>query len=160
MGLLTIRLSPELWDAVFPCGRAVNCDAAEMAPRTVAPASGWDRGRASSQCRPRPALTSQKNWPWSPKVSLPAAGICRAVTGRCRQPTGMATDERRRFVLAACLRAVALGIAHTSDSGPGTETAFITVSQGLILATQSTVGLAEFLEAGRRPGRLVVARGR
>ena len=63
----------------------------------------------------------------------------------------MATDERRRFVLAACLRAVALGIAHTSDSGPATQTA-LTVSQGLNTVTRSLVGLAELFEARRLTG--------
>jgi len=60
------------------------------------------------------------------------------------------TDERRRFVLAACLRAGALGIAHKSDSGPATQAALIAVSKGLNTVTQSLVGLAELLE--RRGG--------
>ncbi len=61
------------------------------------------------------------------------------------------TDERRRLVLARCLRCGANGIVHKSDSPQAASEAFRAVAQGQTVITQSLVGLAEIVE---RRGRL------
>jgi DNA-binding NarL/FixJ family response regulator len=60
------------------------------------------------------------------------------------------TDERRRLVLAQCMRAGAQGVVHKSDSVETAAAAFNTVAAGGIVVTQSLIGLAEVLE--RRSG--------
>lgn len=61
------------------------------------------------------------------------------------------TDERRRLVLARCLRAGAHGIVHKSDTVGAAREAFAAVARGETVITQSLVGLAEVVE---RRGRL------
>lgn len=60
------------------------------------------------------------------------------------------TDERRRFVLAQCLRAGAHGVVHKSDSEAVTSAALHAVASGTFVITQSLTGLAEVLD--RRGG--------
>lgn len=60
------------------------------------------------------------------------------------------TDERRRLVLAQCMRAGAQGVVHKSDPVETASAAFRTVAEGGTVITQSLVGLAEVLE--RRGG--------
>ena len=60
------------------------------------------------------------------------------------------TDERRRLVLAECLRAGAQGIVHKSDTVTDAAAAFRVVADGGTVITQSLIGLAEVLE--RRGG--------
>ncbi|MGB8386250.1 MAG: DNA-binding response regulator [Dermatophilaceae bacterium] len=60
------------------------------------------------------------------------------------------TDERRRLVLAQCLRAGAHGVVHKSDSDAVTAAAIDGVARGETVITQSLVGLAEVVE--RRGG--------
>ena len=60
------------------------------------------------------------------------------------------TDERRRLVLAQCMRAGAHGVVHKSDSIETAGAAFHAVASGGTVITQSLVGLAEVLE--RRGG--------
>ncbi|HIW29128.1 MAG TPA: response regulator transcription factor [Candidatus Luteococcus avicola] len=60
------------------------------------------------------------------------------------------TDERRRLVLAKCLRAGAHGIVHKSDSREFAADAFIRVAEGETVITRSLEGLAEVL--ARRGG--------
>ena len=60
------------------------------------------------------------------------------------------TDERRRLVLAQCLRAGAHGIVHKADDQATASAAFAGVAAGDTVITQSLIGLAEILE--RRGG--------
>lgn len=60
------------------------------------------------------------------------------------------TDERRRLVLAQCMRAGAQGVVHKSDSVDTAAAAFAVVAGGGTVITQSLIGLAEVLE--RRGG--------
>ncbi len=60
------------------------------------------------------------------------------------------TDERRRFVLAQCLRAGAHGVVHKSDPADVVADALTLVAAGETVITQSLVGLAELVE--RRGG--------
>lgn len=58
------------------------------------------------------------------------------------------TDERRRFVLAACLQAGAHGIVHKTDPTADAIDAFQQVAAGETVITRSIVGLAELLDRG------------
>ncbi len=60
------------------------------------------------------------------------------------------TDERRRLVLASCLRAGASGIIHKSDSSDDAADAFVRVALGETVITPALVGLGEILD--RRGG--------
>jgi len=60
------------------------------------------------------------------------------------------SDERRRFVLAQCLRAGALGVVHKADPPEVVADALTRVADGESVVTQSLVGLAELVE--RRGG--------
>ncbi|WP_409485692.1 LuxR C-terminal-related transcriptional regulator [Arsenicicoccus dermatophilus] len=60
------------------------------------------------------------------------------------------SDERRRFVLAQCLRAGAHGAVHKSDPAEVVADAFARVAAGETVITQSLVGLAELVD--RRGG--------
>lgn len=55
------------------------------------------------------------------------------------------TDERRRLVLAQCLRAGASGVVHKSDRREDASAAFLSVAVGGTVITRSLVGLAEVL---------------
>ncbi|MGV1030484.1 MAG: DNA-binding response regulator [Dermatophilaceae bacterium] len=56
------------------------------------------------------------------------------------------TDERRRLVLAQCVRAGAHGVVHKSDSLEAASAAFLAIAAGQTVITQSLVGVAEVLE--------------
>lgn len=60
------------------------------------------------------------------------------------------TDERRRLVLAQCLRAGAHGIVHKSDPAEAVQDALTRIADGRTVITPSLVGLAEL--AVRRGG--------
>ena len=55
-------------------------------------------------------------------------------------------DERRKLVLAQCLRAGAHGVVHKSDPVETASAAFLAVAGGQTVVTQSLVGVAEVLE--------------
>lgn len=61
------------------------------------------------------------------------------------------TDERRRYVLAACLKAGASGVVHKSEPLSDAVSAFLAVAEGQTVITRSLIGLGEILE---REGRL------
>lgn len=62
------------------------------------------------------------------------------------------TQEQRRFVLAACLKAGATGIVHKSDPMSEAVAAFQAVADGDTVITKSLIGLAEILDRdGRFP---------
>lgn len=56
------------------------------------------------------------------------------------------TDERRRFVLAACLRAGAQGVVHKSEPADVLRDALEVVAAGGVRITRALEGLAELLE--------------
>lgn len=56
------------------------------------------------------------------------------------------TDERRKLVLAQCLRAGAHGVVHKSDPLEVASAAFLAVAAGQTVITQSLVGVAEVLD--------------
>lgn len=55
------------------------------------------------------------------------------------------TQEERRFVLAACLAAGALGVVSKSLSLPSAEEAFLSVARGELVASPSVTGIVEVL---------------
>lgn len=82
-------------------------------------------------------------------VQLNGLSAVRAVA-RAGYRACLYTDERRRFVLAQCLRAGAFGVVHKSDPAEVVADAFTRVAGGESVITQSLVGLAELVE--RRGG--------
>lgn len=75
------------------------------------------------------------------------------------------TEERRRLVLAYCLRAGADGIVHKSDTAHDATLAFQQIANGQTVITQSLVAVAEVLQRhGKLPEltekQLAVLRGR
>ncbi len=65
-------------------------------------------------------------------------------------PICLYTDERRRLVLAQCLRAGAAGVVHKADPIDDARAAFSAVADGQVTITPSLIGLAELVE--RRGG--------
>lgn len=77
-------------------------------------------------------------------------GQAIAQVARRGYPICLYTDERRRLVLAQCIRLGALGIVHKADSAAVVWDAMQRIAQGEAVITQSLVGLAELVD--RRGG--------
>lgn len=58
------------------------------------------------------------------------------------------SDERRRFLLAQCIAAGAMGLVHKSDRESDVEQMLLSVTRGEVVITQALTGLAELLDHG------------